>query len=148
MNGRNMDERHWVAQFGLDVTGNVEARMTGSTSLDQGARAEEHCVASRLLSSLRDEAIWQFHTRGLRGFLFWAADHSITFLPQRDVWPWISFEARHVQQRLAGFVDSYRPETEAIVWSEHRDGDEVFRISEEGHREDVCWAEKVAVSSC
>ena len=148
MKERNANERHWVAQFGLDVTGSVEARMIGSTSLDEAPRAAEHRVARRLLISLRDEAIWQFHTRGLRGFLFWAADHSITFRPQLDVWEWIAFEARHVQARLSVLLESYKPENEAVVWSEHRDGDEVFRISAEGNREDVCWAGKVAITSC
>jgi hypothetical protein len=127
-----------VAEYGFDVTNNVQLRMT-KNGMILDSEQTEGAVVRNALASLRKEAIWQHCVRRVRGFLFWAVDQSVAYVPRLDSvsasrGPTLGFIAH-----LDELVDTYQPDAEAIVWSEHDHGDELFKISIEDSREYVLF---------
>jgi hypothetical protein len=145
MNGENLRGSWTVAQCGFDVTDNVQLRMKGSKDQNVVNTTElERAVAQKTLVSFRDEAIWQFHVRRVRGFLFWTTGQSIAYIPHVDRWKGLVRNAMRLTTRLCELLDTYEPHAEAIVWSEHEDGDELFTISADGVRENLLFATAAA----
>jgi hypothetical protein len=64
-----------IIQHGFDVTDSVQLRITNGTILE--SEQTDAALIQNALTCLRKEAIWQYCIRRLRGFLFWAVDHSI-----------------------------------------------------------------------
>ena len=127
-----------ITQHGFDVTDNVHLRMT-KNGMILDSKQMEGAVVRNALASLRKEAIWQHCVRRVRGFLFWAVDQSVAYVPRLDSvsasrGPTLGFIAH-----LDKLVDTYQPDAEAIVWSEHDHGDELFKISIEDSREYVLF---------
>jgi hypothetical protein len=127
-----------IIQHGFDVTDSVQLRMT-KNGMILGSEQTEGAVVRNALTSLREEAIWQYCVRRLSGFLFWTVEQSVAYVPRLDAvsasrGPTLSFMA-HLDQ----LVDTYQPDAEAIVWSEHDGGDELFKISVEDSREYVLF---------
>jgi hypothetical protein len=127
-----------IIQHGFDVTDNVQLRMTkNGVILD--SEQTQGAVVRNALASLRKEAIWQYYIRRVPGFLFWTIDQSVAYVPRlhsasasrRPSLPFIA--------HLKKLVDTYQPDAEAIVWSEHDCGDELFKISVEDSREYVLF---------
>lgn len=141
MNGENLRGSWTVAQYGFDVTDNVQLRMKGSKDQIAFNTPElEKAVARKALVSFRDEAIWQYRVRRVRGFLFWTSGQSIAYIPHVDQWKGLVRDAMRLGTRLCELLDTYEPHAEAIVWSEHEDGDELFTISADGVRENLLFA--------
>lgn len=122
----------------IDITASVNLRMirpedramassSGWLPSDEIVQA----ISERLLASLRDEAIWQYHLLGCRGLIRWSADHSFRYFPADDLdrsseFPGIG--ANEVEILLAG----YEPTKEALLVNEFPDGRELVRIEEDG----------------
>jgi hypothetical protein len=135
MNGNVCGGRR-ITQYGFDVTDSVQLRMTNGTNgtiLD--SEQTDAAVIRNALTSLRKEAIWQYCVRRLRGFLFWTVDQSVAYVPRLDSVSASREPTLLLMAHLDELVDTYQPDAEAIVWSEHDDGDELFKISVEDSRE-------------
>ncbi|HTU48507.1 MAG TPA: hypothetical protein VMF91_25825 [Bryobacteraceae bacterium] len=140
-NAENLRGSWTVTQYGFDVTDNVQLRIKGSKDQIVLKTPElEKAVARKALVSFRDEAIWQYRVRRVRGFLFWTTSHSIAYIPHAHGWEGLVRDAVRLTIRLCELLDTYQPDAEAIVWSEHEDGDELFTISADGLRENLLFA--------
>lgn len=129
-----------ITQHSFDVTDSVQLRMTNGkngTILDS-EQANAASVRSAL-TSLRKEAIWQYCVRRLRGFLFWTIDQSVAYVPRLDSASASRRPRPPLMAHLDELVDTYQPDTEAIVWSEYERGDELFKISVEDVRQHVLF---------
>jgi hypothetical protein len=123
-----------IIQHGFDVTDNVQLRMT-KNGMILDSEQTEGTVVRNALASLRKEAIWQYCIRRVRGFLFWTVDQSVAYVPSLDSASASRRPSLPFIAHLNELVDTYQPDAEAIVWSEHDCGDELFKISVEDSRE-------------
>ena len=123
-----------IIQHGFDVTDNVQLRMT-KNGMILDSEQTEGTVVRNALASLRKEAIWQYSIRRVRGFLFWTVDQSVAYVPSLDSVSASQRPSLPFIAHLNELVDTYQPDAEAIVWSAHDCGDELFKISVEDSRE-------------
>jgi hypothetical protein len=129
-----------ITQYGFDVTDSVQLRMmNGKNGTILKSEQTEGVVAGNALASLRKEAIWQYRVRCLRGFLFWSVDQSVIYVPRVDSVSAAWNPTLPLMAHLDELVDTYQPDSEAIVWSEYEHGDELFKISIEDSREHVLF---------
>ena len=122
-----------IIPHGFDVTDSVQLRMTNGTMLE--SEQTDAALIRNALTCLRKEAIWQYCVRRLRGFLFWTVDQSVAYVPRLDSVSASRGPTLPLMAHLDELVDTYQPDAEAIVWSEHDCGDELFKISVEDSRE-------------
>jgi hypothetical protein len=138
-----------IAQYGFDITDNIQLRMTrGKESAFRNTPESEKAVASSALTSFREEAIWQYHVRRVRGFVLWTLDQSLAYIPHFQLSSGLWTHPMELMARLCEIIQSYEPASEAIVWSEHEDADELFKISSEDVRLDLFVVSAPAFSYC
>jgi hypothetical protein len=126
-----------ITQHGFDVTDGVQLRMTNERNgTILSSEQTEGEVVRNALASLRKEAIWQYRVRRFRGFLFWTVDQSVAYVPRFDSSSTRRRPTLPLIAHLDELVETYQPDSEAIVWSEHHGGNELFKISVEDSRDE------------
>jgi hypothetical protein len=91
----------------------------------------EQKLASRLASSLRDEAIWQYHLGRQRGVVLWCADHSFRYV-RRTQWTKLIRLTGDGLSELPPVLTDYDPVKEALVMTRTVECIELHRIGDDG----------------
>jgi len=117
---------------GVDITANINLRMIKPEDREKSADGMSldgiaEAIAHRLPASVRDEAIWQYHLRGMRGVILWDGDHSFRYLQatELDGGTLLSLPPEKM-------LYAYEPTKEALVLSEHPAMVELLRVEEDG----------------
>lgn len=131
MTERNNAEKN-IAVVGRDVTSSVSFRMLGTKGQQRGpvkSQEEQARDASpRLIRSLCDEAVWQYHVFRRRGFLFWTLQLSIYYVQTQHT-KFLHALSTRLYDRTTKLLTDYLPQAQAVVVSEHERIWDVFRIT-------------------
>ena len=92
----------------------------------------EHTIASRLAVSLRDEAIWQYHSGRHRGLILWCADQTFRYVGEAQWTKTLLLVGSSLDKLPLSKLRDYDPLNEALVITRTEDSVELHRIGDDG----------------